>query len=74
MEVDKLETLGRSEIRGGGRILSPVMNVYFQLHVHCVTYHSSDYRTERVVHSITVVLHVVKYILLQVYFTLLFIM
>jgi hypothetical protein len=34
------------------------MNVFLQLHVHCVSYHSGDYRTERLVHNITVVLHV----------------
>jgi hypothetical protein len=27
-----------------GRILSPVMNVFLQLHVDCVCYHSDDYR------------------------------
>jgi hypothetical protein len=43
-----------------GRILLPVMNVFLQLHVHCVSYHSGDYRTERLVLSITDVLHVVQ--------------
>jgi hypothetical protein len=42
-----------------GRILSPVMNVFLQLNVYCLSYHSADYRTERLVHSITVVPHVV---------------
>jgi hypothetical protein len=42
------------------RILSPVMNVFLQLHVCCVSYHSGDYRTERLVHSITVVIDVVQ--------------
>jgi hypothetical protein len=31
-----------------------------QLHVDCVSYHSGDYRIGRLVHSITVVLHVVQ--------------
>jgi hypothetical protein len=39
---------------------SPVINVFLQLHVDCVRYHSGDYRTERLVHSITVVLRVVQ--------------
>jgi hypothetical protein len=43
-----------------GRILSPVMNVFLQLHVLCASYHSSDYRTERLVRNIAVVLHVVQ--------------
>jgi hypothetical protein len=43
----------------GGRILSPVINGLLQLHVGCASYHSSDYRTERLVHCITV-LHVVQ--------------
>jgi hypothetical protein len=64
--------LGRSGNLGGrevskdweggsiGRILTSVMNVFLQLHVHCVIYQSGDYRTERLVHRITVVLHSVK--------------
>jgi hypothetical protein len=40
--------------------LYSVMNVIMQLHVHCVGYNSSDNRTERIVLSITVVLHVVQ--------------
>jgi hypothetical protein len=31
-----------------------------QVHVDCVSYHSGDYCTERLVHSITVVFHVVQ--------------
>jgi hypothetical protein len=42
-----------------GRIHLPVMNVFLLLHVHCVRYYYSDNRTERLVHSYTVVLHVV---------------
>jgi hypothetical protein len=43
-----------------GRILSPIINAYLQLRVDCVTYHSGDYRTERLDDSITHVLHVVQ--------------
>jgi hypothetical protein len=51
----------RSDWEGGciGRILSPVMNVFLQLHIDCISC-SGDCRTERLVHSITVVLHVVQ--------------
>jgi hypothetical protein len=38
-----------------GRILSPVINVFLQLDVDCVSYHLGDHRTERLVNSITVV-------------------
>jgi hypothetical protein len=55
-EVRKFPRLGG---RKDGMILSPVMNVFSQLHVHCVSYHSGDYRAERLVHSITVVLHLI---------------
>jgi hypothetical protein len=34
--------------------------VYLQLRVDCVSYHSGDYRTERLDDSITHVLHVVQ--------------
>jgi hypothetical protein len=51
--------LGGREDWEGGRILSPIMNVFLQLHVDCVSYFG-NYLTERLVHSITVVLHVVK--------------
>jgi hypothetical protein len=37
-------------------ILSPVMSVVLLLHIHCVCYHSRDYRTETLVLSITLVL------------------
>jgi hypothetical protein len=51
------------------RILSPVMNVFLQLHVDCVSYHSGDYRTERLVRSITV-LHVVQiHINISIYYS-----
>jgi hypothetical protein len=43
-----------------GRILSPVMNVFLQLHIHCICYHLGDYYAERLFLSITVVLHVVE--------------
>jgi hypothetical protein len=43
-----------------GRMLSPVMNVFLQLHVCCVSYNSGVYGTERLVHSITDVFHVVQ--------------
>jgi hypothetical protein len=35
------------------------MNVFLQIHEHCVSY-SGDYCTESLVHSITVVLRVVQ--------------
>jgi hypothetical protein len=41
-------------------MLSPLKKVFFQLHVQCVCYHSGDYRTEILVLSINVVLHVVQ--------------
>jgi hypothetical protein len=42
-----------------GRMCSPVTNVFLQLDIDCVCYISCDYRTERLVHSITVVqLHI----------------
>jgi hypothetical protein len=78
-EVGKFGRLGMSRNLGGrevwkgwegGRILSPVMNVFLQLHVDCVSYHSGDYRTERLVLSITVVLHVVQiYINMSIYYS-----
>jgi hypothetical protein len=53
-KVKSFERLGRSE--------------FIQLHADCVSYHSGDYRAESLVHTFTVVLHVVhthiKYILL----------
>jgi hypothetical protein len=36
------------------------MNVFLQLRAHCVSYHSGDYCTEWLVHSIAVVFHVVQ--------------
>jgi hypothetical protein len=72
MKVGKFERLGK--LAGlkdweGGRILSPVINVFLQLHVHCVSYHSGDYRTERLVHSIAV-LHVVQiHINISIYYS-----
>jgi hypothetical protein len=36
------------------------MYIYFQPHLDCARCHSSDYRTDRLVHIITVVLHVVQ--------------
>jgi hypothetical protein len=44
----------------GGMLVSPVVNVFLQLHVDCVSYHSGDYRRERLVLSATVVLQVVQ--------------
>jgi hypothetical protein len=38
-----------------GRMFSPVINIFLQLHVDCVCYISVDYRTERLVDSITIV-------------------
>jgi hypothetical protein len=35
-------------------MFSPAINLFLQLHVDCVCYISVDYRTERLVHSITV--------------------
>jgi hypothetical protein len=48
--------------KGGrfGTILSPVMNVFLELHEDSICYLHGDSRTERLVHSITVVLHVVQ--------------
>jgi hypothetical protein len=43
-----------------GRNLSPIRNEFLKLPLYCVRYHSDDYRTERLVHSIAVVLHVVQ--------------
>jgi hypothetical protein len=45
------------EVGRFGRILSPVMDVFLQLNIHCVSY-SGHYRAQRLVHSINVVLHV----------------
>jgi hypothetical protein len=46
------------------------MNLFLQLHVDCVRYHSGDNRTERLVHSITVVLHVVQmHINIRIYYS-----
>jgi hypothetical protein len=68
-EVGKFGRLVRSEDLGCrhtwecgsfGSILSPVINAFLQLGVDCVSYHSGDYRTEGLVHSITVVLPVVQ--------------
>jgi hypothetical protein len=71
-EVGKFWRLERSENLGGrkvwkdleggsfSRILSPIIIAILPLRVDCVSYHSGDYRTERLVHSITVVLHVVQ--------------
>jgi hypothetical protein len=42
------------------RIFSAVINVFLQLHEDCVSYQSGDYRTERLVHSITDVLQVLQ--------------
>jgi hypothetical protein len=70
--VGKFWRIGRSENLGGrevwkdweggsvGRILSPIINAFLQLRVDCVSYHSFDSRTERLMHSVTVVLHVVQ--------------
>jgi hypothetical protein len=54
-----------------GRILSPVINVFLQHHVDCVSYYSGVCRTEGLVHSTTVVLHVVK-IHMNIYYYILF--
>jgi hypothetical protein len=52
-----------------GRMLSPLKNVFLQLHVQCVGYHSGDYRTERLVRSIPV-LHVVQiHININIYYS-----
>jgi hypothetical protein len=41
-----------------------------QLHVQYVSYHSGEYRTERLVHSINVVLHVVQiHINISIYYS-----
>jgi hypothetical protein len=41
-------------------MLTLIMSVLLQLHADCVSYHSGVCRIERLVHSITVVLHVVQ--------------
>jgi hypothetical protein len=64
MEVDKLERLWRSEYSWGRQDPLAGNECIFCKFMNIVSYHSSDYRTEIVVHSIAVVLHVVKYILL----------
>jgi hypothetical protein len=54
-------------MKGGriGRILSPVMSVFLQLHIHCESYHSGDYDAERLVHSIILLFFMLfKYILM----------
>jgi hypothetical protein len=38
-----------------GRLFSPVINVFLELHVDCLCYISIDYRTENLVDSITIV-------------------
>jgi hypothetical protein len=65
-------TLGRSVNLGGrkvwkdwdsgriGRMLSPLKYVSLQIHVQNVSYHTGDYRTESLVLSINVVLHIVQ--------------
>jgi hypothetical protein len=59
------------EGRSIGRTLSPVMSVFLLLHIHCECYHSGDYRTERLVLSITFVLHVVQiHINISIYYSL----
>jgi hypothetical protein len=50
-----------------GRILSPVMNVFLQLHSCCVSYHTGDYGTERLVHSINVVVQI--HINIRIYYS-----
>jgi hypothetical protein len=60
--VRKFRRLEGQEIWEGGRvfrILSPVRNVFLNVCVDCVSY-TGDYSTDRLVHSITVVLHVVE--------------
>jgi hypothetical protein len=85
--VGKFGWFGRSGNLGGlevwkdlkgrtiGRKLSPVINVFLQLRVDCVSY-SGDYLSERLVHSTTVVLHVVHihFNISTIHITLLFIM
>jgi hypothetical protein len=57
------------------RLFSPVINVFLQLHVDCVCYISVEYRTERLVHSITLFqIHINVSIYIYIYITLLFIM
>jgi hypothetical protein len=52
-----------------GRILSPLINVFLQHHIDFVSYFG-DYHTERLVHSITVVLHVVQiHISISIYYS-----
>jgi hypothetical protein len=79
--LGKSENLGVQEIwevgrfwkdwEGGtiGRILSPVIYVFLLLHVDCVIFHSGDYRTERPVHSIILVLHVAIHSNIIIYYS-----
>jgi hypothetical protein len=55
-KVKSFESLGRSE--------------FMQLHVDCVSYHSGDYRAESLVHTFTIVLHVVHtHINISIYYS-----
>jgi hypothetical protein len=58
-EVKKFGRLGVWEGGRMGMILSSVRNVFLNLFVDCLSY-TGDYSTDRLVHSITVVLHVVQ--------------
>jgi hypothetical protein len=73
LEVRDVMIFGRSGILECvriGRILSPVINVFLQLLVHCVSYLSGDYRTERHIQNITfVLLGVPIYINISIYCT-----
>jgi hypothetical protein len=46
----------------GGSILSPVINLFLQLHVDCVSYQSGDYRTECLAHTLLLFFMLFKYI------------
>jgi hypothetical protein len=53
-----------------GRIPSTIINAFLQLRLYYVSYQSDEYRTERLVHSITVVLHVAQiYINVSIYYS-----
>jgi hypothetical protein len=50
-------------------ILSPIINAFLELGVDGVSYHSGDYRTERIVHSFNVVFHVGQiHIIISMYY------
>jgi hypothetical protein len=65
-ELTMVRKFGRLGVWEGGRIRmipSSVRNVYLKVCVDCVSY-TGDYSTDRLVHSITVFVHVVQMIII----------